>query len=257
MLAYDAQTRAVHTEPFDGPLELLLFLVRRQGVDVRQVRIAPVTDAFLAHIGLMEVLDLDVAGDFLVLAATLCLLKSRELLPRPVAVDDADDDTVDLREQLARRLLDYERYRDAALSLSARPWLDRDTFARNAEPVRGEERPVDPGVDTLGLLEVFYAVIQRHRAPPPVHTVAMETYSLEDMASWIFDRLRAGPRELRDLLRGLEQRADRVVAFLATLEMARLQMLDLVQEHHLGAIVLRTAPGVDSPDLSVFSGGVA
>lgn len=255
MLASDARTVAVRTEEFDGPLELLLYLVRREGVDVRELRIAPITDAYLAHLDLLHALDLDVAGEFLVMAATLCLLKSRELLPRAVvAAEDEEVDEEDLREQLIRKLVEYDRYRVASEELGERLLLGRDVFARPVIPLDVSERPVEAGVDAMGLLEVFYEVLQRHAEPPPVHEVELEVYSLREMASWLLQRLGSGPRSLSDLLSQLERRLDRVVAFLAALEMARLQLIDVTQSHHLAPVVLdaRTAP--DGADLSALAG---
>lgn len=256
MLACDARSCAVRTEEFDGPLELLLFLVRRQGVDVCELRVAPITDAYLAQLDLLESLDLDVAGDFLVMAATLCLLKSRELLPRRLEDSPAgEEDEEDLREALIRRLVEYERYREASEGLAQRSWLGRDEFARPVVPLDDAERPVEPGVDALGLLEVLYDVLGRHAAPEPVHEVALEVYSLREMASWVLQRLAHGPRALSDLLSELDQRLDRVVCFLAALEMARLQLLDVQQSHHLAPVVLHPMVPPEDADLTAFAGG--
>ena len=117
--ACDARTSEVHTAEFDGPLELLLFLVRQHGVDIRVVPIAPITDAYLKQLELMDALDLDTAGEFLVIAATLCLIKSREMFPRTRLFEGEEDeeDPAALREALARRLLEYERYKEASESL--------------------------------------------------------------------------------------------------------------------------------------------
>lgn len=254
MLAHDARTCSVRTEEFDGPLELLLYLVRRQGVDVCELRIAPITDAYLAQLELLHALDLDLAGEFLVMASTLCLLKSRELLPRPDLAEDREEDPEDLREQLIRKLVEYERYRAASEELGERLLLGRDVFARPVVPLDIAERPVDAGVDAMGLLEIFYDVLQRHAEPPPVHEVELEVYSLREMASWLLDRLGAGPRSLSDLLGQLERRLDRVVAFLAALEMARLQLIDVEQSHHLAPVLLRSRGAAASADLSALAG---
>ncbi len=256
MLAYDAPSNSVKTETFDGPLELLLYLVRREGVDIREVRIAPITDAYLAHLEMLEILDLDIAGDFLVLAATLCFLKSRELLPRAPALEDEEDeqDPDALREALARRLIEYQRYQEASINLGNRAWLDRDVFAAPYRPIAPEERPIDPRVGPLGLLEIFQEILANHAAPEPVHEVHRERYSLKEMAGWVLDQIRAGPRELTELLSVLDYRMDRVVAFLSTLELARLQYLDIEQRYHLGPIILRSLNTDSTPDLRALAG---
>ena len=257
MHACDASTGDVYTEVFDGPLELLLFLVKREGVDLCDLRIAPITDAYLAQLELLQALDLDLAGEFLVMAATLCFLKSQELLPRRLEEEgqEEEEDPELLREALVRRLQEYERYREASLSLGQRPMLGREIFARAGAAVPRTERPLDPGVDALGLLQIFYEVLQRHAEPPPVHEVHREVYSLKDMAEWLLGHLSAGPRSLHDLLGQLAHPADRVVAFLATLEMARLQLLDVQQSHHLGPIVLRSQLDEGVADLTALQEG--
>lgn len=238
MLAYDYQTSAVHTPVFDGPMELLLYLVRREGVDIREVDICPIADAFLAQINLMEALDLDVASEFLVLAATLCHLKSRELMPRLRAVDTGDDEAREIRDALHKRLQEYERYREASEALGSRPILDRDTFTPLPEPVRGVERPLVPGVDAMGLLEIFYQVLRRQATAAPVHEVQRDVRSIRDMADWVLGQLDGGSGELADLLFALDHVGDRIMAFLAVLELARMRVIDLDQDEHAGPIEL-------------------
>lgn len=258
MLAYDARSQSVHTEAFDGPLELLLYLVRREGVDICDLRISPITDAYLAHLKILDILDLDLAGDFIVLAATLCYLKSQELLPRAPVEDDEEVDADDpraIREALARRLMEYARFREASEALAERPWLGRDTFTRPVTPLDESERPIDPRVGPMGLLNIFHALLQKHAEPPRVHEVARERYSLKEMAAWLLDQLRSGPRDLVDLLRSLELRMDRVVGFLATLELVRLQYVSVNQDSHLAPIILRSKVAEQAqPDLRALSG---
>ncbi len=225
---------------------------------MRDVAIAPITDAFCAQIDLMEALDLDVASDFLVMAATLCWLKSCELMPRQTQADLGDEDeATEVREQLHRRLLDYQRFREAADALNQRPMLDRDVFSV-VPPVLDDEikRPVSPGTDALGLLQIYYELLQRQRKPAPVHEVTLEHYTLQEMAVWILDRLDASPRDLADLLGELDSRTDRVVGFLASLEMARLNLLAIEQSEHLGAVVLRAFGPSAGADLSALNGSV-
>jgi len=258
LLACNATTGAIHTDEFDGPLELLLFLVRQHGVDIRSVPIAPITDAYLAQITLMQSMELDTAGEFLVIAATLCLIKSREMFPRTALFEDEDDedDPIALREALALRLLEYERYKEASENLAERPWLGRDVFARPAAEVEGTDRPVDPGVDAMGLLEIFYEVLQRSAAAPPVHEVERQTVSMEEVADWMIRRLRQGPRELNDLLGAMASAGQRVMAFICTLEMAKLGIISVEQDIHLGPVVLEAKRNPDDTDLMLLMGSV-
>jgi segregation and condensation protein A len=255
-LPLDAQIHFVRTEEFDGPLELLLFLARRQGVDLFNLRVAPLADAYLAHLDTIAALDLDLASDFLVLASTLCLLKSRELLPRAAVAEEEPEDEEVSREALIRRLVEYERVREASQKLANRPWLGRDEFARPSYELPEDQRVVVPGVDAMGLLQVLYDVLVRKAEPAPVHEIVLEHYSLREMAIWLLGRLSSGPRSLGDLLGMLEHRNDRVIAFLASLEMARLQLLDLQQSHHLAPVLMQPRFATDEADLSALVGNV-
>jgi segregation and condensation protein A len=245
LLACDARTCQVSTVEFDGPLELLLYLVRQQGVDMRDVPIAPITKAYLAQLALLEALELDVAGDFLVIAATLCLIKSREMFPRTRLLEGESAEE------------DPERYQEASQSLFNRPWLGRDVFSRPQPITPPNERLVDPGVDALGLLEVFYGVLQRHAAEPKTHIVSRESVTIQEIAGWLSTELRQGPRELNDLLRTLGSCAHRVMAFVATLEMAKLQLISVRQTQHLGPVVLESMRSPDAHEIELLIGGVA
>jgi len=255
LLAADANTGAVRTEEFDGPLELLLFLVRQHGVDICTVPIAPITDAYLGQIKLMHAMELDSAGDFLVIAATLCLIKSREMFPRTALFEgEEEEDPAMLREALALQLLEYERYKEASECLANRPWLGRDVFARPSIDTHGAGKPIEPGVDAMGLLEIFYEVLQRSAAQPPVHEVERQTVSMEEVADWMIRRLQQGPRELNDLMGALTSAGQRVMAFICTLEMAKLGVITVNQTQHLGPVVLEALSTPDDADLKLLLG---
>ena len=256
LLAADANTGAVHTDEFDGPLELLLFLVRQHGVDIRTVPISPITDAYLGQIKLMEAMELDTAGEFLVIAATLCLIKSREMFPRTALFDGEEDeeDSAMLRDALAQRLLEYERYKEASEALADRPWLGRDVFSRPSDEGEESDRPIEPGVDAMGLLEIFYEVLQRSAIAPHVHEVERQSVSMEEVAEWMVRRLQHGPRELQDLMSAMTTPGQRVMAFICTLEMAKLGIVSIDQGQHLGPIVLESNRTPDDADLMLLMG---
>ncbi len=238
---FQAERHAVHTDVFDGPLELLLYLIRRDGIDVRDIPIAHVTVEYLSFLDQLEELDLDVAGDFFVMAATLCELKSRELFAREVLTDEEAEEDVDPREELVRRLLEYERYRHAALDLGARDQLGRDVFARPDAALDASERPVDPGVDAFGLLQAFYAVLKSSAEPEPVHEVEREQFSFDERIEWVMDRVALEREvELGALLALVLSRAQRVLTFLALLELARRRVIGVVQSGHLAPVQLHT-----------------
>jgi segregation and condensation protein A len=246
----------VRSPSYDGPLDLLLFLVRRQGVDLREIPIAPIADAFVEQLELIETLDLDSACDFVVMASTLCWLKSRELLPSVLQAAE-DDEASAVRADLSRRLFEFQRYRDAARELNERAMLGRETFERPTEPVRGYERPVYAEDDAFGLLERFYAMLQSSAAPPPVHEVSLEPWTMADAGTLLIEALADGPRDLLEILRRLPHRHQRVFAVLAVLELARTRQIDLAQDTHLGAIRLRLLESTERVELGSLQGVVA
>jgi segregation and condensation protein A len=234
---------------YDGPLDLLLLLVRREGVDLRAIPVARICDAYLAALDEGDI-DVDAAGEYLVLAATLCQLKARELLPR-VPGAQAEEEEEDPGERLARRLVEYERFRLAAEELGRKERLDRDVFVRPGDPEGPAERPIDPGVEPLGLLRLFYGLVERRAAPPPTHDVRRETLSFVASVRWVLGRLDDGAdHSLAELFVDVAGRSARVYTFLAVLEMARLCMLDLVQHLHLGAVRLTGRVRAADADLS-------
>jgi segregation and condensation protein A len=221
-------------------------------VDVRDIPVARICDAYLAYLDETDIIDVDVAGDYLVMAATLCQLKARELLPR-AAVEEEPEEELDPREALARRLLEYERFRDAAEMLGELGRLDRDVFARPAEPPAADEQHIDPGTDALGLLRIFYAVAERAAKPPHEHRVHRERFSFADTVRWVLGRLEPGKETLlSELFLEVTTKARRVFTFLGVLEMARLQFLDITQEIHLGAIQLTGKVSLQDADLSAL-----
>lgn len=247
---------AVRSPAYDGPLDLLLFLVRRQGVDLREIPIAPIADAFVAQLEVIQSLDLDSASDFVVMASTLCWLKSRELLSG-YSGQAVDEEAHAVRADLSRRLFEFQRYRDAAKQLADAPRLGRDTFARPPEPVQGFERPVYAEDDAFGLLERFYAMLQKSAAPPPVHSVTLEPWTMEDAGAILLEALADGPRDLLDILTQLRWRHQRVFMVLAVLELARHGTLSLAQDEHLGSIRLGLLRAQDAVDLRHLEGVVA
>jgi len=252
VFAVQDDLHAVHTPAFDGPLELLLYLIRRDGIDVRNLPIAHITREYLRFMEGLEEFDLDLAGDFLVMAATLCQLKSRELLPRRSEQGAAAEEE-DPRERLVRRLLEYRRYKQASEALLAAPMLGRDVFARPVEVLGPGERPIDPGVDVFGLLEAFAAAAHAAPAEDPVHVVELEEYSLSErvasLRAWL---AHAGGGELKEAFRQCRSRGQRVVTFLALLEMARLNLVAIAQAVHLGTVRVSVMVGAAEADLSAL-----
>ena len=243
----------VHIGAYDGPLDLLLMLVRREGLDVRSIPIAPICTAYLAALKEADI-DVDAAGDYLVLAATLCQLKVREMLPRVAATaGEEEEDEEDPKQRLTRRLLEYDRYRAAAEDLGSRIRLDRDVFAHTVEPAAPDEQPIDPTMDALGLLRLYYEMETARARPAAVHEVHRETWSLAETARWILGRLDDGAEHgLAELFVERSSKSGRVYTFLSVLEMARLRLLDITQQMHLGAVRLLGRVRAQEADLEAL-----
>ena len=178
------------------------------------------------------------------MASTLCLLKARELLPKPLREEDPEE--ADPRQALERRLVEYERFRDAAQNLGTRQLLDRDVFARPEVAVSPDEVSIDPNTDTWGLAKLFYSLLESRNAPPPVHTVAFETHSMAETVSRLLAFLSDGAEHtLSELWADMPFRRARLFSFLAVLEASRFQLIDVRQRIHLGAIALQACAVAD------------
>jgi segregation and condensation protein A len=222
--------------PFEGPLDLLLHLVHEHQVDIFDIPIARITEAYLAALKTMEELDIDVAGEFLHMAAQLMLVKSKLLLPRTEVADDADpaEEQGDPRAELVRRLLEYQKYRAAAEELGRHDILDRDVFTRRARVAR---LPQPDGPEGLAEVSVFQLIEALDKAlanvtPESRHEVEVDRLSITDAISRVAEVLRLRRRvsfvELL-LAAGGTGRSAIIAAFLAILEMARLRLLRVVQ----------------------------
>jgi segregation and condensation protein A len=222
---------------FEGPLDLLIHLIKSQELSIYDIPIALVTQQYLDYIELMRELNLDLAGDFLVMAATLIHIKSRMLLPRP---DLSQDEPVeDPRDALVRRLLEHEKYKAAAELLHERArlrnaqWMRPD--ARVAE-IAGEAYEPELEVDLFSLLSAFRTVLERARQRPGV-PLPGEQVSIESRIEQLLARLSETEAcSFEDLFSDAHARADLIVTFLALLEMIRLKMVRVFQAAGFGEI---------------------
>jgi segregation and condensation protein A len=228
---------------FEGPLDLLLHLIKKNEVEIVDIPIAAITEQYLAYLEMMRELNLDIAGEFLVMAATLTLIKSRMLLPP--SEDGEEEEEADPRADLVRQLLDYQRYREAALALSERPLLHRDVFAR--EPLLDVEGAEDTGeplrlkVTVWELLEAFRAVLKRAR-PESVHEIVADQLSLRDRVRTLLQTLSvARSIEFDSLFDENASRVDIIVTFLALLELIKMGAIRATQEERYGRIVIDLA----------------
>ncbi len=230
----------IELEKFSGPLDLLLHLIRQHEMDIFDIPIAEITEKYLAYVAVMEQLNLDRVGDFLVMAATLAHIKSRMLLPVDVQEEEEDTEEGDPREELVRRLLEYQKYKDAAERLSSQPMLTRDVFVR--PPDRSAQLPdkeVEIGeVSVFQLIEVFQDVLDKVKLHAP-HQVQIDTVRVEDKIQDVLKELKeAGRVVFKDLFRNIYSRPELISTFLAVLELARMKVLRIFQTASLGEIYL-------------------
>lgn len=240
----------VQLEIFEGPLDLLLHLIKKNEVSISDIPIAAITEQYLATLDLMQNLNLDVAGEFLVMAATLIHIKSRMLLP---AGDDEpdEDEGIDPREELVRRLLEYQRFKDAAAELEQRELLTRDVFTRSASSIEEASAPGFREVSLFELLTALRRVIER-LPKDNVHEVVLEKITVREKMTLILDILRAGERvHFEALFSAVKSRMEIIVTFLAMLELVKMRAIRIFQEALNGPIQIEAAVGIDQATESV------
>lgn len=228
-------------ESFEGPLDLLLYLIRRQNLDILDIPVAEITAQYVAYIGVMEELRFELAAEYLVMAAILAEIKSRMLLPRPPADETGEADP---RAELVRRLQEYERFKKAAEDLDGIPRMERDTAEAHAfMPDRIIQR-TPPDVDLKEMLLALRDVLKRADLFSR-HAIRREALSVRERMGIVLDRLSDGRfHGFETLFKPEEGRMGVVVSFLAILELAKERLLEIVQESERAPIFLRASlPG--------------
>jgi segregation and condensation protein A len=216
-------------EGFEGPLDLLLHLIQKNELDIFNIPIALITEQYLEYLQLMKVLNLDIAGEYLLMASTLLHIKSRMLLPLS-SEGEKEEEEEDPRAELVRRLLEYQKYKQAAGELEKRPLLDRDVFIRltPTESQEPEEERIE--VNLFELLEAFQEVLKRVK-PEAVHEVTLEHLSVEDKIQEILALLEKENRSMAFHRLFPEQPSRRVVVvtLLAILELVKMKRIRIFQ----------------------------
>jgi segregation and condensation protein A len=237
---------SVQLPHFEGPLDLLLHLCQKHELDILDIPIGLVTEKYLEYLAVMQLMQLDVAAEYLVMAATLAHIKSRMLLPAPPPGQEDEapaEDEVDPREALIRRLLEYQKYKHAAEQLAARGVAGRDVFPRGM-PVEESARcglPPLAEIPLFALVDAFQRVLDRSKVRL-THDVVADRISLSDRIHQISDVLAARRRmAFEELFEGLASSFDLVITFLALLEMTRLRMTRLFQSEPLGPLYVELA----------------
>ena len=229
----------VFLDAFEGPLDLLLYLIKRQNLDILDIPIAQITDQYVEYVELMKDLRLELAAEYLVMAALLAEIKSRMLLPRPTETEDEEDP----RAELVRRLQEYERFKKAAQDLDELPRLDRDHFVTVAEVPPGHLHRRPPEVDLRDVLLALRDLLARADLFTS-HRVERESLSLRERMSAVLERLHGrGFVPFARLFDLHEGRAGVVVTFLAILELVKAASIELVQADLFAPIHVRLRGG--------------
>jgi segregation and condensation protein A len=234
----------VHLDRFEGPLDLLLFLIREEKVDITDIPIARITEEYLATIGDLEALDLDNAGEYLVMAATLMRIKARMLIPRDL--EDEEEEEEDPRAELVRRLMEYREYKRIAETLGEREDEWRGIFTRAGQAIPegegGDGDWQDPGISLVDLFRAFRTVLLQAESEVPLR-METESFSVEEQMDFIRDacaRTDTGVPFHR-LFEGMASRALLITTFLALLEVMRAREIVVHQVERFGEIWLKRA----------------
>ena len=247
----------VFLETFEGPLDLLLYLIRRQNLDILQVEVSVITAQYMSYIELMQALELELAAEYLLMAAMLAEIKSRMLLPRPEEFDDEDDP----RTELIRRLQEYEQIKTAAEDLGELPRVERDVFIGAASKPKLVREHGEPDVDLREVLLSLAQVLRRAELFTK-HEIKFEALSVRDRMGNILSRVKQGEGFIgfNELFRAEEGRIGVVVTFLAIMELIRESLVDFVQAEPFAPIHVRVRQNAtqglgDTSDIDLQYGG--
>ncbi len=246
---------------FEGPLDLLLHLTRISEVDITDIPVALVCDQFHAYLGLMDELSLDIAGEYIFMAAYLIHLKSKLLLPQQKDLDGVPIEEEDPRDDLVARLLEFRKLKDAAQTLAEVDSVRRGMWPRRSDDlqaiVKADPASLDLGdLSLFDLLSTFRTVLDRFERsrPEPLHLIG-ETFSVRAQLDRLLARLDCGrPFDLLDDLRALSGRREAIAAFLAVLEMARMSLVRVHQTDTGSVLLYRTTRVIEVQELEAIQG---
>jgi segregation and condensation protein A len=241
----------VKFEVFEGPLDLLLYLIKKEEVDIYDVNLTQLAAQFIEYIEVMRLLDLDIAGEFLVMASTLMFIKSRELLPLDQQVEtDGEDDGEDPRWELIRQLVEYKKFKDAAAQLQSLEARQENVFPRlPAKPEFEQEAPGKPDVSLFDLLNAVNVILKRVAQQPDSRDVFEDKWTVSEKIEHLMRAISEKSRlKFSELFDGAMSRTEVVVTFLALLELIRLKQIVAAQAEVFGEIdICRAEPTAPAP----------
>jgi segregation and condensation protein A len=219
----------IRLDMFEGPLDLLLHLIHKNELDITNIPIALITEQYLEYLKLMKVLNLDIAGEYLLMASTLLYIKSKILLP--ASPEEGEEEGEDPRAELVRRLLEYQKYKEAASELEKKPMLNRDVFIRSIPAEKEDTNEAERvEVSLFELLEAFRQILERAKAEE-FHEVILDRISIEEKVQDILSLLQKEKRSMAFHLLFPEKATRRliIVTFLAILELVKMKLIRVFQ----------------------------
>lgn len=226
-------------EVFEGPLDLLWYLIKREEVDIYDVSLERITQQYLEFMEAFRALDLELAGEFIVMAANLIYIKSRALLPASVQPPEEEAEEEDPRWELVRQLIEYKKFKDAAAQLQERELAREALYSRVLETQTAlPERPLGE-VSVFDLINAFNGILKRINQKEDLKEIFEENFTVSDKIEMVLKLINKGiPLRFTELFSGVASRAEIVVTFLAVLELIRVKQLKAVQEEAFGEIML-------------------
>ncbi len=222
-------------EQFEGPLDLLLYLIKKQNIDITDIQILPITNQYIEYINMMRKMQFELASDYLVMAATLAEIKSRMLIPN----DTADDDEDDPRADLIKRLMEYQKYKDLSVELDSMPRLNRDNFIASGIFNQIEKKQELPKINIEELEQAFLEVMKRAEINAS-HNINSEVLSVRERMTKVLELINNNEDIVfTDCFDVTEGKMGVVVTFLAILELVKENIIDLIQNDSLSVIYLK------------------
>ncbi|MCX6906221.1 MAG: segregation/condensation protein A [Verrucomicrobia bacterium] len=241
----------VKFEVFEGPLDLLLYLIKKEEVDIYQVNLTSLATQFLEYIDVMRLLDLEIAGEFLVMAATLMYIKSRELLPvdQQATPDGEEDEGEDPRWELIRQLVEYKKFKDAASQLQVLELRQEQIFTHTPPKLEAEAPGMpQPEASLFNLINAVNQILKRIQQRGDTRDVFEDKWTVSEKIEALMTALLERPTlKFSELFAAATSRSEVVVTFLAVLELIRLRQLVAVQEEDFGEIEIRRASPLGAP----------
>jgi segregation and condensation protein A len=238
----------VQLEIFEGPLDLLLYLIKKDELDIHSISIERITKQYLDYINTFKLLNIDLASEFIVMAANLMYLKSRTLLPRTDQPPEEDAEEDDPRWELIRQLIEYKKFKDAAGFLSIRELEQQGRFAHQPDP--GNKPPEEPAalaeVSIFDLIRAFQNVLKRFEESHDFGDIVDDRYTVSDKIEFLLNRFTPGEALSFDaLFQTATTKAEVIVTFLAVLELMKLNQFVVRQDHLLGTITVERRTAID------------